>query len=237
MARRKSHLPDEEETKVTKGRLKPAYSDKVGGNKYVIYADTRKQDEDTPRVVVRSFLAEYAARNFIDKLIGSASWQHHDPIGTRKCILTTEGVRISMFGDHLDELLAYEMSPEEAAWSDDQSNQSAMMLKYGQNFEAKKAVDVEEIVEDEETGETKVVKVKKKKEKKEKAEKKPKIDKSGSVTAQALAEKLKIEARIFRGALRALGLPKPEGGWHWPKDEADEIEKKVAKKLKEQKKK
>jgi hypothetical protein len=234
MARRKSHQPDEEETNAKPGRLKPPFSGKVGGNKYVIYADTKKQDEDHPRILVKSFLAEYAARFFINKLIGAAKWQWDQHVGGRACIVTTDGVRISMFGDDLKKLLDYEMTEQEAAWTDEQTAQSAMMLRFGQNFEVKKQAVVEEIIEDEETGETKVVKVKQKKEKKEK---KAKIDKSGSVTAQDLAGRLKIEPRIFRGFLRSLKLPKPEGGWHWPKDEAEKIFKQVEAAMKKAKKK
>lgn len=61
-------------------------------------------------------------------------------------------------------------------------------------------------------------------------------DTTGYVTAGAIAEKLKTEARIVRGALRALGLEKPEGGWSWPEKEAKGIEGQIVAQLKKDKK-
>lgn len=234
--RRKSSQTSEEKVSQGTGGLKKAYSGKVGGNKYVVYAHMKKPDEEHPRVLVLTFNAEYAARRLIDILIGNDEWEWGPDIGSRKCLVTSSGMKISMFGNHLPELSEYQMTAAEAEWRDPMMEQAAMRLRLGTTWEAEKKNDdyVEETIEDAETGQTKVVKTKKQKVKKEP---KQKIDKTGSITAQDLAAKLNVEARVFRGALRALGLPKPAGGWHWPAEEAKDIEKKVEKKLKEQGKK
>lgn len=236
MARRtKSSQTDKEDVRRTVEGLKHPYPSKAGGGKYVIYADTKKQEEDHPRVLVLIFQEAYAAKRFITVLIGNDEWEEGEPIGSRRGIVTTGGVRITAFGDAIDELMQYELSSQEAEWRDQAMETAALRLRLGTHWEGKKEEVVEEQVEDETTGElvTREVKVKKgKKEKKEKPEKKPKLDKSGMVTAGDLAARLKIEPRIFRGALRSLKKVKPEGGWLWSKDEAEAIFKEVEKELK-----
>jgi hypothetical protein len=234
---RKSSRTDEEFDKPTRSGLPAPYSGRVGGNKYVIYAYTQKELEDHPRLLVLNFKAAYAARRMIDLLVGKDGYEHYI-IGGKSGIITTSGIKITAFGGQVEELLKYELSPQEAEWRDQQMEMSVGRLKFGTSWEGEPRVkEMEAQVEDEETGEIKTIKVKVPKEKKAKKEPKAKIDKSGMVTAGELAEGLKLEARIFRGALRALGLPKPEGGWLWPKAEADEIVKKVEKQLKGEKKK
>lgn len=238
MARRKKSSETGKEIAKTRNSLEPAYSGKAGGNKHVIYADVGKEGEKHRRVIVLSFLADYAARRFIDVIIGKDTYEWVKPIGGRFCIETESKIRISMYGeDALKRLLDLELSEDELAWRDPRMEESALRLKFGATWEPEKKVIETELVADEETGELVEVKKKKKKEPKEKKEKKPKIDKTGMVTATELAAKLKIEPRIFRGALRALGLPKPEGGWMWEKKAAKEITEKVTKQLNDQDKK
>jgi hypothetical protein len=238
MARpRKSSQSGEEEVKVSRSGLKVPYSGKVGGNPYVIYATYKKEHEEYGRTLVLSFYAEYAARRMIDLLIGKDEYVP-GIAGAREGIRTDTGIFVtSMKPGQIVELLHYPLSEQEAAWRDPLMEQSVMRLKYGTNYNGeKKAEDVEEIQEETETGELVTRTVRKPKEAKapkEAREKKAKLDRTGLVTAGELAERLKLEARIFRGGLRALGLPKPEGGWHWPQAEAEEILKKVEKKLKD----
>lgn len=228
--RRKSSQSDEEETRPRSDGLSRPYSARVGGNKYVIYAYRRAEGETHNRVLVLTFLAPYAARRFIDVLVGKDGYEGYE-IGSKTGIITTSGVKITAFGNAIRELLEYEMTKREAEWRDPRMEESAGRLKFGATWETPKVeMTVEETVEDEETGElvTRKVKVKKaKKDGAEKKEKKPKLDRSGMVTAGDLAKRLGIEPRIFRGALRALKKVKPTGGWLWTKDEAESMFKEV----------
>lgn len=223
MARaRKSHTTREEDAKSSRGKLKPAYSGKIGGNQFVVYADLQREADPYARVLVLNFAAEYAARHFIDLLIHNDDWEWVDPIGSRKCIKTTGGVRISMFKDDLQILLDYKMNEEERGYENEQVKQSVLRFKYGIHEGAKGRDDDNEEREDgtDETlgdGGTKKTKSKRGTARTPK-EPKAKVDKSGYVSANDIAKELKVEGREVRGALRASGMTKPDLGWMWLKD-------------------
>lgn len=243
MARaRKSHDSNEEDVKSSGIKLKPAYSSLVGGNKLVVYADLQRESDPYARVLVLNFAAEYAARAFINALIHNDEWEWVDPVGSRKCIRTTTGVRISMFGDDLAMLLDYKMSEAEKQWTDESMKQNVMRFKYG-THEAVKRDDDNEQLEDgtaETLGSSRTAKGKsRRKEPRAPKEPKIKVDKSGFVSANDIAKELKVEGRIVRGVLRSSGLTKPDIGWAWPKDskELKEMRALIEKGLKEGKKK
>lgn len=242
MARvRKSHVRDEEDVKSSRSKLKPPISAKVGGNHLVIYADLQRESDPYARVLVKMFAAEYAARAFIDALIHNDEWEHVDPIGSRKAIKTTTGVRISMFGDDLQALLDYKMNEQEREWTDEEMKQQVLRFKYGRHEGVKDSADEE--LEDGATqtpgaGGTKKTKSGRKEPRAPK-EPKVKVDKSGFVSANDIAKELKVEGREVRGVLRASGLTKPDIGWAWPKDskELKEMRALIEKGLKAGKKK
>lgn len=233
MARtRKSHTTDEEKAK-PRSRLEPPYA-KV--NPYVIYCDLRRTGEEHARVLILTFAAKYAARFMLDKLIREDEFEECSPVGHRTGIITSSGIRITMFDNMLPELLDYKRTEAEAEWRDDHVEKMVLQFKYGRSEYA-----TEEPVEvvDEETGEVVTVEKPKKQPKQPKPPKevKPKFDATGYVSANDLATKLKVQGREVRGVLRALNLPKPDHGWSWPKDEAAKIEKQVIEGLKNGKKK
>jgi hypothetical protein len=225
MARaRKSHATGEEETKASRGKLKPPYSGKVGGNKFVVYADLQRETDPYARVLVLNFAAEYAARHFIDLLIHGDTWEQADPIGSRQCIRTSSGVRISMFGDDLQKLLDYKMSEDERSWENELIKQNVLRFKYGTHEVAKKDDNQERSDgADEEASEdgTKTPKSKRGSTRTPK-EPKVKVDKSEYISANDIAKELKLEGREVRGALRASGMKKPDIGWMWTKG-SDEL--------------
>lgn len=242
MARaRKSHDKGEEDVKSPKPKLKPAYSSRVGDNRFVVYADLQRESDPYARVLVLNFAAEYAARAFIDALIHNDEWEWVDPIGRRKCIRTTTGVRISMFGDDLAMLLEYNLSSVEKEWTDEQMKQHVLRFKYGTHEAAKRNDDTEELEDgtNETLGEGRTKSKSKRKEPRTPKEPKVKVDKSGYVSANDIAKELKVEGRIVRGVLRGSGLTKPDIGWAWPKDskELKEMRALIEKGLKEGKKK
>lgn len=214
---RKSHEADKEKVKPSKS-LEPAFGSKIGSNRYVVYADLQKENDPTPRILILNFAAKYAARWFIMKLIHNDEWTWIDPIGSRRCILTTGGVRISMFKDDLKELLEYKPTEAEAEWHDDWTSNSVLRFKYGQHEEVKKEHVVEED-SDGSDGDSGTAKTKSKgKGPRAPKEAKAKIDKSGHVSANDIAKQLKAEGREVRGVLRSSDLEKPAHGWSWPED-------------------
>lgn len=217
MARaRKSHATDKETVKPSKG-LEPAFASKVGGNKYVVYCDLEREGDPYARVLVLNFQAKYAARWFIMKLIHNDEWQWVDPIGSRKCIRTSSGIRISMFHDDLKMLLEYKPTEAEAAWEDEWTERSVLRFKYGQHEEVKSRHDVEEDQDGHDSdGGTKKTKSKGKGPRAPK-EPKVKVDKSGHISANDIAKELKLEGREIRGILRASKMQKPAHGWSWIK--------------------
>jgi len=232
---RKSHDSSEENAKSLRSKLKPAYA-ASGHNPYVVYCDLQRESDPYARVLILNFAAEYAARAFIDALIHNDEWEWVDPIGSRKAIRTTTGVRISMFRDDLEMLLKYKMTSEEKEWSDEQMKQHALRFKYGTHEAANKDDNQElENGTPETLGGGRASKVKSgRKEPRTPKQPKVKVDKSGYVSANDIAKELKVEGREVRGVLRGSGLEKPDIGWAWPKDskELKEMRKLIEKGLK-----
>lgn len=227
MARtRKSSKTNEEEVRLRADGLKHPYPARPGQGKYVIYCDTHKEGEEHPRVLVMIFSEAYAAARLVKILVGKDEVET-SAVGSRAGVMTSSGIQITAFPENMIlDLLEYEPTPLEEAWRDESVEQAAMRLKHGTQWEVtKKEAEVEEVL-DEETGKLVTRKVTKKA-RAEKKEKAPKIDRTGMVTATNLAARLKIEPRIFRGALRALKKVKPTGGWLWSKDDAEAIFKEV----------
>jgi hypothetical protein len=240
MARtRKSHESGKEEVKSSGTKLKPAYA-ASGRDRFVVYADLQRESDPYARVLVLKFDAEYAAQHFISQLIHNDGFEWIDPIGKRKAIKTTGGVRISMFGDDLATILDYKMSEAEKAWTDEHMKQMVLRFKYG-THEAAKKDDNEERTDgtDETLGESTTKGKSKRGAARAPKEPKVKVDKSGYVSAIDIAKELKLEGREVRVALRASGMKKPDIGWMWPKDskELKEARKAIEANLKKKAKK
>lgn len=218
MARaRKSHDTGKEEVKSSRSNLEPAYSSN-GRDRFVVYADLQREGDPYARVLILKFQAKYAARRFIDTLIHTDQWEWIDPIGPRKCIRTSTGVRISMFGDDLAMLLDYKLSEDERSWEDELVKQNTLRFKYGKH-EAAKDDNEEHSHGTDETLSDGGVKASKSKRGSARTPKEPKVkvDKSGFVSAIELAADSKLEGREVRGILRSSGLVKPDMGWMWAK--------------------
>ena len=229
MARaRKSHAPDEEKMKT---RIEPAFGS-CGDNPHVIYCDLKRDGEEHPRVLVKNFRAKYAAKFMLTKLIHNDTWEKCDPVGGRKGIITSSGIRITMFGDDLFMLLEYEPTDAELRWRDEQTEKHVLQFKYGSIEEGKPQEEPinQRLIDEHPEFVKRVTRTKPEKVVKEK---KPKIDTSGMVSANDIAKELKVEGREVRGVLRSMKLEKPAHGWAWPKDEAAKIKEKVSVALKE----
>ena len=232
---RKSHVSNEENTKSSKGKLKPPYGS-AGHNPFVVYCDLQRDSYPYARVLILNFAAEYAARYFIDLLIHNDTWEECEPVGTREGINTATGVRITMFGKTLWELLDYKMTAEEKEWADEEVKQQVLRFKYGTHEATRGRNDNEEELDgtDETLGDNTTKRRPKRKEPRAPKTAKVKVDKSGYVSANDIAKELKVEGREVRGALRASGMKKPDVGWMWEKksDELKEARKVIEKNLK-----
>ncbi len=229
MARaRKSHDGDVETVKT---RLDPPYGS-CGDNPYVVYCDYHRDGEEHSRVLILNFKAKYAAAFMIAKLLNGDTWEECDPVGGRVGVITASGIRITMTGRDVWDLLEYEPTAAEAEWKDDQVAQWVLRFKYGSAEGVKKDQPVDE---DDDLPKHAPAAREARAGKKEKVvkEKKPKVDTSGLVSANDIAKKLKVEGREVRGVLRSLKMEKPAHGWAWSKDEAAKIEEKVSVALKE----
>lgn len=236
MARaRKSHKQDEEDTKYNADGLQPAYSVRVDGHRYVIYASYRK--DDNLRMLVLKFLSTYAARFMVDKLIGQDKYKT-GLFMDRDTMLTTEaGITIRAAGNQILEILHYELNDRERAWEDTNVSRAIAQFKYG------KAPDdnpgTRHANDDSPERETIHVAVTKRRDRivrQPKEPKQPKADTSGHISANDIAAELGVEGREVRGVLRSLKLTKPSHGWSWPKGEAEAIKKQIVEGLKQAKK-
>lgn len=229
MARsRKSHSHRKEEANIARNGLEPAYG-KTGENRYAIYVSYPRPDMNIPKLLILTFKARYAARFFLDQLIGEDEYEPGPPIGSRQSITTGLGLRISMFGTDLSMLLDYELNDREREWVDEKVISRVRALKYGITDEDRAirrttlGVVEEELTEDRPA--------------KEKKETKPKVDKTGLISASDIAKELGLEGKDVRVILRSMKLEKSPAGWLFDEKTAADIKKQVAAGLKEPKKK
>lgn len=222
MARaRKSHNTDEENIKPSRNKLPAAVSPKVGGNRYPIYVDY------SGRIIVALYNQYYAARWFINSVIGpTGSYEWIEPFAGRQCIRTDAGVRIGMYGP-LKDILDYEMSEEELAWSDPPMSKNILHLKYGSWNNEKSDGEDEAPDLPKHAVAARAIRAERKETSPTAKSNPPKRDLSEYVSANDIARELKLEGREVRGILRHLKLEKPSHGWSWPKEEATNIRAQV----------
>jgi len=242
----KSHRSNEENMRTPDG-LEPPYSSRVDGHRYVLYCSLRKDNDPYGRTLVLKFLATYAARFFIKKLIRDDEFEWCKWMDRDWMLTTSTGISIRCAGNQLREIMDYVPSPKENEWTDEQLIASINRFRYGRH-EAAAANDglVEhrtEGADGPEENREKLPDAKKRKAKRDPKpdrlarEPKPNVDLSGHVSANDIAKNLGVIGREVRGILRALKLEKPDHGWSWPRKEAIVIEARVKAELKKGKKK
>lgn len=235
---RKSHATDEEKAKT---KLEPAYSEKVDGHRYVIYATYAQAGDPIGKVLVLKFKATYAAKQFAERLIAKDDYEWELWFDRDAMIITERGVKIRAHKDQMKEIMDHEYTEAEAEWRDDQLTRSVTQFLYGRResndeVRSRNADDAERsTVLHKGSGDDceRTAPDRGRKERVPKREPKPKLNTDGYVSANDIAKELKLEGREVRGALRALKLIKPDHGWSWPKDEAGKIKKKVVDRLAE----
>jgi len=237
MARaRKSHVTDEEKAK---NKLEPAYSAKVDGHRYVIYCTYARTGDPIGKVLVLKFYGTHAAKQFVERVIAKDEYEWELWLDRDAMIVTSRGVKVRAHKDQLKDIMNHEYTEAEIEWRDDQLIRSVANFLYGRrdDNDSTRSHDTDDAgrstIHDDGSGSDVQSKTPKsaRKDRLPKREPKPKPNTDGFISANDIAQKLKLEGREVRGVLRALKLTKPDHGWSWPKDEAGKIEKKVVDQL------
>jgi hypothetical protein len=176
----------------TSGALEPAWSSSPTRNpRYVLYCTNHENER---QYVVNTY-SLYAARKIFDALVGESEVEP-SPLDPDRTMTFGD---IDIKSDQMDDILAHVYTPDEEAW--------ALPTPYPGDIEAfltgrrmSKALAGEE-----RTAAPKAERVK--------AAPREKIDRTGKITVQQLAEEIGIDPRDARAALRKAGTVKPDGGW------------------------
>lgn len=178
----------------TRGALEPAWSSSPSRNpRYVLYCDNY---ENGRQYIVNSY-SLYAIRKIFDALVGENEIEP-SPLDPDRTMTFGD---IDIRSDEMDEILAHVYTPDEEAWE--------LPVPYPSDIEAfltgrrmSKRVDgdVAAAPKGERT-------------KREPKPVKERVDRTGKITVQQLADEEGIDPRDARAALRKAGTPKPDGGW------------------------
>jgi hypothetical protein len=238
MARKKISKRREEEVKqeAPKSKLKRPYPNIHKKEDYYVVYVSYKDEEGFGKIMVKKFKAIYAAHKFIMWLFDGADWGWTKPIGSRACIESETGIKVSMYGaSDLDTIINYEPTELEEGWSDDLLRRDIYSFKKGTALDteperlthpaadlfAKKAPKIRASKETSSTDRVRTPR--------------SKVDREGKVSANDIASQLGVEGREVRGVLRSLQWTKPEGGWLFDEDQVEEITKAIKKNLKRKK--
>ena len=183
--------------------------------RHVIYA-TRQDDPN--RGCVMMFRADYAARHFLDVMMGEDEYEEVKSPTADLQILTDSGVLIRCAT--LDRLLNYTMTDEERAWE--------LPDNYSRNASQVRVAGGRRSRDDDDTTDGDVT------EKPAKAPRpaKVKVDRSSKVTIQTIAEELGMTPKEARTALRKLKMEKPDGGWLFDAADVPALKEKLQKFIK-----
>lgn len=195
MGRRKQrgNKNEDSDIKSVGGKLEPAFSSSPTRNpRYILYCTNHESER---QYVVNTY-ALYAIRKIFDALVGENEIEPStlDPDRTM-----TFG-EIDIKSDQMDAILAHVYTKAEEAWElpvpyPDQID----LFLHGQRMRTD-VVDPDAPKPERAPRETR-------------APKAPKVDRTGKVTVQQLAEEAKIDPRDARAALRKAKIEKPDGGW------------------------
>lgn len=157
------------------------------------------------RRFVWTFRATYAARHFIDRIIGNEKFKWK----RRNVILTERGVEIRVLDedDGLEKVMEYEMTSAEEAWviPKPYCDELASFLRPFSDQPGAAAIP-------------------------RAARAAPvRASRDGLVTVAQMCARLGIEPRDGRAALRRARIEQPPAGWAWPPEEAAKIERVLSK--------
>lgn len=189
---------DANEAAVSTGLEKAWPSSPARPPRFVLYCTNHDSDR---RYIVNSY-ACYAIRKIFDALVGENEVEP-SPLDER----TMTFGDIDIKSDQMQTILDYQYSKAEEEWTLPMPYPEQIHLfLYGQRMaRALPSADSEPAPK-----------------KKDPVERKPKMDRTGKITVQSIAEELKMDPRDARAALRKAKVAKPAGGWlgdeAWAKD-------------------
>lgn len=167
-----------------------------------------------------NFHGDYAAKNFVETLIDDHEFRW---IADNQIVIEN-GIRIKGERDSLERVFEYDYaSKEERDWRPGiPSSQHIAQFMRKKPLPTIEDVDPQKPARKPRAPVPDEVKVQRRKAK----------AKSGDyITISQICEELGHHPRVCRAELRAMKLPKPAHGWAWPPSEAQEIKKKLAKRL------
>ena len=210
---KQSHKADKEKTKASTRIEHP----------FVVYSSYNPGERmETMRWLVDKFMSAEAARGHINALIGQDSWEY-DGITVLKYpgIRTSTGITITLRDQAmLDRVMSLDY--EEERMTDN--------VRYFKFREVAKGG-----IPDSESDSRPSLRPKASRagdRSSKTRDRAPRLDKTGMVSANQIAEELGCQGSAVRSVLRAMKLEKPQGGWYFDKEVAEEIKAKVRKKLK-----
>lgn len=172
-------------------------------------------DRDGKMVAIHNFCAPYAAKRFIDGVIGD--WDHQWASSTEIELHGPQDITIRC--EQLEDIMEHEDTPAEAAWQ--------LPTPYPAYVAAlrRDAPPEHRISNNPDDGPRKP--------QRRSSAKKPRVAKPGGlVPISDIAGSLNIEPRVARAALRKAKIEKPNHGWAWAEDEVDSIKEAIRDKLK-----
>jgi len=235
MARRSSHKSDEQKTKEKAGP--PSYP-------YVVYATWQPtEDPESMRWLILKFMKPWGARNMIESLrknlFGGKYELKNRPSLNWHYMQFENGMQVSLRNnEQYTTVMELDFDESEAYVSDE-----VKYFKYRSDFKSVKSTGDTRPEENELAEPDRKTSKRSRNERSADAgprEPKPKserskVDRTGKISANDLANELGVAGREVRGVLRALKLVKPEGGWLFDEATANDIRAKVKSGLKKKK--
>lgn len=206
MGRRKQRVKEDTGEVVKRSRLpEPFPSSPIRPPRFVLYCTNHENER---QYIVNAY-SLYAARKLFDTLVGENEIEP-SPLDPDRTMTFGD---IDIKSDQMDQILAHVYTKDEEEWvlpspypgDIDAFLHGRRMSKRLDGEEGPKRVNG--------TGDNP---------QQVKREAKPKIDRTGKITVQQLAEEIGIDPRDARAALRKAKIEKPAGGWlgdeAWAKD-------------------
>lgn len=179
------------------------------------YFTIKNADGDEVRFFTHAFAAEYAAHYWITAIMEHPATQNWKDDNT--VVLTADnGWTLTVKGSHLEDMIEYKPTKEEAQWSPPIPDSSK--LQSLETFEVPRSRASQPTEPEETEQKTKSTK-KPSKPKPAPRHKSQKPSPEGTLTVAALCAEYQIQPNKGRQLLRKAKIKKPEGGWTFKTDD------------------
>jgi len=194
----------------------------------VLYIDWPKKDTSAVPIYAEAF----GAKRHLDTLLQGLKYEITDKgdpliglIDDSRWLVAENGIRVRC--NLLQEILDHVDSPEEEAWDMEARHKRIIeAFRYGEPITNSENYADSPISSDS-SRESKLERIRERRE--NSAPRKPRLKPEGMITVAMIAEMLNILPREARSRLRRASVPKPDHGWMWDPDSADQVKKLIAK--------